>query len=152
MKYRSSLIIYIFGNIKLKTIQALSILSARKMSSFVTSERFECLLSSQFKLLKDKKKCKIELQDERRPFMTVHYNSWIPFSITPKVGLYVTLNQVSVRDISKQFGPVKGFSLPLIRKGCSPQNKADICSHLLMAIMCLPSTQHSRAPSFGLWV
>lgn len=59
MKYRSSLIVYIFGNIKLKTIQALSILSARKMSSFVTSERFECLLNSQFKLLKDKKNARL---------------------------------------------------------------------------------------------
>lgn len=75
MKYRLSLIVYIFGNIKLKTIQALFTLSARKMSSFVASECFECLLNPQFKLLKNKKKYKIELQVERRPFMTVHYNS-----------------------------------------------------------------------------
>lgn len=70
------------------------------MSSFVASEHLECLLNPQFKLLKDKK-CKIELQDERTPFMTVHYNPGIPFSITPKVGLYVTLNQASEHDISK---------------------------------------------------
>lgn len=45
-----------------------------------------------------------------------------------------------------------GFSLPPFRRGFSSQSKADICSHLLMAITCLPSIQQSRDSKVALWM
>lgn len=118
------------------------------MQSFFASGHSECLLNTQFKLLKDEK-CKIELQGERRPFVITHDNSGNPCSFTPKIYLCITLHHTVKHDPSNL---VLGFSLSLIRKGLSPQSKANVCSHLLMAITCLPSTQHSRAPGFVLWV
>lgn len=45
-----------------------------------------------------------------------------------------------------------GFSLPPFRREFSPQSKAGICSHLLMAITCSPSIQQSRDTKVALWI